>query len=192
MKSLVEYFLLSKSENKYLNVDIYGNLSYENLENCDDCSWILYSPKNKFNNNQISFDSELFIISNKYKFMLYYNPATGEQISTKPVIFDGDFKIKDSESLPLKELATIWYISKDKEIYTKIENNRKYIWSILDTTYVTLDEHLADTWEFIVSKSKNMTQKSKCNKLNIIIIILIFLIFIFLIYKFIIKKIDII
>lgn len=106
------------------------------------------------------------IISANYRFAMDYDQKTGEQVSTLP------YKGRDH---------TVWHIN-NNEIYTiDRDGEKKYLWSILGKLYVTHDEYLAEGWQLVNLKGKNVKIEEE-KKVDIIIPLLLLLILIMIIW----------
>ena len=107
------------------------------------------------------------IISANYKLAMDYNPKEGEQVTAVP--YKG-------------ENHTIWYISPDNEIYSfDDDGEKKYLWSLSGSLYVTHDEHLAEGWD-IVNMEGVDAKISEPKKMDFIVPLLILLIIIMILW----------
>ena len=116
-----------------------------------------------------------YLVSRVYRLAIDYDPSRGEEVRATP--FDG------------VSSHTVWYTTKDSEIYTiDSDGEKRYLWNILDSVYVTPDEHLAEKWTavsmegFDIGLSASPAKNSTISAVLIIGSILLVLIILFVIF----------
>ena len=152
-----------------LSVAIDGKLFYDAPEGGSDDSWIFAPPNTGF------YTEGFYLVSSNYRRAIDYKPEHGEGLCTSP--------------LTLQSSHTIWYITPDSEIYMiDSEGEKRYLWSILDSIYVTPDEHLAERWTAVSLEGYETplvtTGESKDDNLGTMAaIILLILVAVYLFYR---------
>jgi len=110
-----------------LSVSADGNIFYNLPDQGADDSWTFEIPNTGF------YTEGSYLVSSLHRLAIDYKQDCGECLSASPVT--------------LQSNHTLWYVSPQSEIYTIDPNGEKrYLWSILDSVYVTPDEHLAERW----------------------------------------------
>jgi hypothetical protein len=130
--SVVGPFRLSvpSRDNDVLAVTIDGRLFYDKEDQGADDYWFLMPP------NTGLYSEGFYLVSEMYRLAMDYKPEYGEGLKATP--------------LALTREHTMWYLTPDSEIYTiDSDGEKRYLWSILDSVYVTPDEHLAERWTAI-------------------------------------------
>lgn len=109
-----------------LTVNLNGELFYDKPDKGEDDSWLL-----------IPADADgFYLVSSNHNLVIIYNPEQGEDLTVTPFNPQGEY--------------TIWHTTPDSEIYTIDSNGEnRYLWSILNSVYVTPDEHLAEKWSAV-------------------------------------------
>ena len=156
-------------QGEVLSVSKDGNIFYSK-PSCNeiDDSWTFEPPNTGF------YTEGVYLVSSRYKLAINYRPECGECLSTSPLAFQSQH--------------TIWYITPNSEIYTiDSEGEKRYLWSILNSVYVTPDEHLAEKWTAVSMEGYDIgsqpQEKFTINPLIVCGVVLLFLIFLVFILK---------
>jgi hypothetical protein len=148
-----------------LSVTVSGKLFYDHPDQGFDDAWMLIPPNTGF------YSDGFYLVSRIYRLVINYRPERGEGLTASPLT-------------PTAE-NTIWYLTPESEIYTfDSDGERRYLWSILDSIYVTPDEHLAERWTAVPMEGYIETLKSSSPKenqgWNIALILVVLLTFVLL------------
>lgn len=147
-----------------LSVTINGRLFYDTPNGGSDDLWILAPPNTGF------YSEGFYLVSANYRLAIDYKPERGEGLCTSPLTF--------------QSTHTIWYVTPDSEIFTiDHDGEKRYLWSILDSVYVTPDEHLAERWTAVSLEGYGVPltpPKENPNAIPVLGIILVVLLVIYL------------
>jgi hypothetical protein len=160
------YLQCPEENEKYLAVNLLGELSCKDLaDQTTDKIWDKLEPK--------SGDLDgFFIVSDTYRMSLDYKPEShGEEIRGKFFA-------------PSAKKHTLWNMTKDNEIYTVVDGDKKYLWPLLDKVFVTPDENMAEKWTPVSLEGYDISPETKKeeSKLYVYAWFLIFIVVLYMIF----------